>query len=292
MSKGKKKEAIIGLIFLLPNLLGFIIFSLIPVICAFALSFTNWDGIGEVKFIFLKNFIDMFKHDTFRIALLNTFVYTLAFVPATLVLGLAVALMLNQKIKGIATYRLIYFMPYIASAVAISYVWSALLHPTLGPINGFLRSIGITNPPQWLTDKNWAMFSVILMSVWKNFGYYVVIFLAGLQGVPVSLHEAAKIDGANAWHRFRNITIPMITPVTFFCVIMATISSFKVFDQVYVLTEGGPGRATTTLVQYIYTNSFQNYKMGYSSAVAMVLFAIIFIVTLIQYRGQKKWVNY
>lgn len=292
MNTTKKDNMFWGFLFLLPNLIGFILFSLLPVVAAFALSLTNWDGISPMKFVFLDNYFEMFKHDSFRIALYNTFVYTLCFVPLTLILGLAIALLLNQKIKGIAAYRLVYFMPYIASAVAIAYVWSALLHPTLGPINGFLQSIGIKNPPQWLTDPSWAMFSVIVMSVWKNFGYYVVIFLAGLQGVPRSLHEAATIDGANAWQRFRNITIPMLTPVTFFSIIMATISSFKVFDQVYILTEGGPGRATTTLVQYIYQSSFSNYRMGYASAVAVILFVIIFSVTLIQYRGQKKWVNY
>lgn len=152
-----------------------------------------------------------------------------------------------------------------------------------------LQALGVSNPPQWLTSTKWAMFTVIIISVWKNFGYYSIIYLASLQGVPRHLEEAAMIDGANGWQIFRNVTVPQLRPVTFFCMIMAVMGSFKVFDQVYVMTAGGPGQATTTLVQYIYTQSFRNYRMGYGSAAALVLFLIIFIVTLIQFHGQKKW---
>lgn len=292
MSRRKRNDCINGILFLLPNFMGFLLFSLIPVLAAVFLSFTNWDGISKMDFIFIKNYFKLFQHDTFRIALWNTIVYTLTFVPLTVGLGLLVATLLNKKIKGIAAYRLICFLPYIASAVAVAYVFSALLHPSLGVINSFLRSLGWKNPPQWLTDGKWAMVAVVIMSVWKNFGYYVVIFLAGLQGISKDLYEAAMIDGANAQKQFWYITLPMITPVTFFSLIMATISSFKVFEQVYILTEGGPGRSTMTLVQYIYFNSFQQYKMGYSSAAAIFLFLIIFAITLIQFRGQQKWVNY
>lgn len=292
MNRRQKHECVSGILFLLPNFLGFVAFSLIPVIAAVYLSFTNWDGISRMDFIFFENFIKMFQHDTFLIALKNTVVYTLTFVPLTVGLGLLVATLLNKKIRGISIYRLICFLPYIASAVAVAYVFSALLHPSLGVINSFLKSIGWDNPPQWLTDGKWAMVAVVAMSVWKNFGYYVVIFLAGLQGISRDLYEAAMIDGANGIKQFRYITLPMITPVAFFSIVMATISSFKVFEQVYILTEGGPGRSTMTLVQYIYFNSFQQYKMGYASAAAIFLFLIIFAVTLIQFRGQKKWVNY
>lgn len=285
----KTRETVAGYLFLVPNILGFIGFSLVPVITAFGLSLTNWDGMQETKFIGLKNFIDLFKHESFRIALKNTFVYAITFVPLTLLVALAVAVLLNQKLKAVKVYRALFFMPYISSAVAVSYVWAALLNPTSGPINMLLKDIGIANPPMWLTSTQWAMITVVIISVWKNFGYYSIIYLASLQGVPKHLEEAAMIDGANRWQVFRNITIPALAPVTFFCLIMAAISSFKVFDQVYVLTEGGPGRSTTTLVQYIYTNSFQNYRMGYGAAAAVVLFVIIFAVTLIQYRGQRKW---
>lgn len=292
MNRREKHELVNGILFLLPNFLGFVLFSLIPVIAAICLSFTNWDGISKMDFVFLKNYIKMFQHDTFRIALWNTVVYTITFVPLTVGLGLLVATLLNKKIKGVAVYRLVCFLPYIASAVAVAYVFSALLHPSLGVINNFLRAIGWKNPPEWLTDGRWAMVAVVAMSVWKNFGYYVVIFLAGLQGISKDLYEAAMIDGANTREQFRHITLPMITPVTFFSVIMATISSFKVFEQVYILTEGGPGRSTMTLVQYIYFNSFEQYKMGYASAAAIFLFLIIFVITMVQFRGQKKWVNY
>lgn len=285
----KTREAIAGYLFLLPNILGFIGFSLIPVITAFGLSFTNWNGMQKTKFIAFKNFVDLFSHDSFRVALKNTFVYALTFVPLSLVIALAVAVLLNQKLKGVKVFRAIFFMPYISSAVAVSYVWAALLNPTSGPVNMLLKAIGMENPPMWLTSTKWAMATVVIISVWKNFGYYTIIYLASLQGVPKHLEEAAMIDGANKWQVFRNVILPELRPVTFFCLIMAAISSFKVFDQVYVLTEGGPGQSTTTLVQYIYTNSFQNYRMGYGAAAAVILFLIIFVVTLIQYRGQNKW---
>lgn len=284
----KARDNIAGYLFLLPNILGFICFSLIPVFAAFGLSLTNWDGMQKTKFIGLKNFADLLRHDSFKIALKNTFVYAISFVPLTLVVAIVVAILLNQKLHGVKIYRAIFFMPYISSAVAVSYVWAALLNPTSGPINTLLKSMGIVDPPMWLTSPEWAMFTVVLISVWKNFGYYSIIYLASLQGVPKHLEEAARIDGANAWQVFHNVTLPQLRPVTFFCTIMAAISSFKVFDQVYVLTEGGPGQATTTLVQYIYTNSFRNYRMGYGAAAAVVLFLIIFIVTLIQFRGQKN----
>lgn len=287
----KTREAMAGYLFLLPNILGFIGFSLIPVITAFGLSLTNWNGMQETKFIGFKNFLDLFKHESFLIALKNTFVYAITFVPLTLVVALTVAILLNQKLKAVKVYRALFFMPYISSAVAVSYVWAALLNPSSGPINMFLKDIGVVNPPMWLTSTQWAMITVVIISVWKNFGYYSIIYLASLQGVPKHLEEAAMIDGANKWQVFRNITIPALAPVTFFCLIMAAISSFKVFDQVYVLTEGGPGQSTTTLVQYIYVNSFQNYRMGYGAAAAVLLFLIIFAVTLIQYRGQRKWNN-
>lgn len=283
------REAAAGYLFLLPNIIGFIAFSLIPVVTAFGLSFTNWDGMQKTKFIGMKNFMDLLKHEGFVVAVKNTFVYAVAFVPLTLVVALAVAVLLNQKLKGVKLYRALFFMPYISSAVAVSYVWAALLNPTSGPVNMFLKALSIAEPPMWLTSTKWAMVTVIIISVWKNFGYYTIIYLASLQGVPKHLEEAAMIDGAGRWQIFRNVTLPELAPVTFFCLIMAAISSFKVFDQVYVLTEGGPGQATTTLVQYIYTNSFQNYRMGYGAAAAVVLFLIIFVITVIQYRGQNKW---
>ena len=284
----RTREAMAGYLFLLPNIIGFITFSMIPVLTAFGLSLTNWNGMQETRFIGLRNFLDLFHHESFVIALKNTFVYAVTFVPLTLVTALAVAVLLNQKLKAVKVYRAIFFMPYISSAVAISYVWAALLNPISGPVNMFLEAIGVVNPPMWLSSTKWAMFTVVLISVWKNFGYYSIIYLASLQGVPKHLEEAAMIDGAGKWQIFRNVTLPELAPVTFFCLIMALISSFKVFDQVYVLTEGGPGQATTTLVQYIYSNTFQNYRMGYGAAAAVVLFLIIFAVTLIQYRGQHK----
>ena len=291
-SKLENKEILTAYLFLLPNIIGFLLFSFFPVVAAFIISFTSWRGVGEIKFNGFSNYIELFSHDTFRIALGNTFYFSIGQVPLMLAISLLIAILLNQKIKGLKIYRALYFMPYVSSMVAVSFIWMALLHPTYGPINLFLKSIGFTNPPSWLGDVKWAMPTVIIMSIWKSFGYFVVVYLAGLQTIPSHLYEAATLDGANAWQKFRNVTLPMLTPITFLNVIMATIGSFKVFDQVYIMTEGGPGRATTTIVQYIYQTAFQQFRMGYASASAVILFLIIFIITLFQYRGQKKWVNY
>lgn len=289
MNKSQRK---VGYLFLAPNLIGYVIFTLIPVIWAFVLSFTNWDGFNQMEFIGLKNYIKMFSNETFQISIKNNMVYTFVSVPAAIILGLVVAMMLNEKLKCLKIFRAIYFMPYLTSMIAVAVVWSAFYHPSMGPINLFLKSIGVTSPPRWLSSSDWALISVMIMSVWKGFGYNMVILLAGLQGVPDELYEAANIDGASKFKKFWYVTLPMLSPTLFFVSIMGIISSFKVFDQIYMMTEGGPGRATNVLVYYIYRESFQNNRFGYASAVSYVLFAIILIITLIQFRGQKKWVNY
>lgn len=289
MNKSQRKT---GYLFLAPNLIGYVIFTLIPVIWALVLSFTDWDGFNQMEFVGLKNYIKMFGNETFQISIKNNLIYTLVSVPAAIILGLLVAMMLNQKLKGLKMFRAIYFMPYLTSMIAVAVVWSAFYHPSMGPINLFLKSIGVTSPPKWLSSSEWALISVMIMSVWKGFGYNMVILLAGLQGVPEELYEAANIDGANRFQKFKNVTLPMLSPTLFFVSIMGIISSFKVFDQIYMMTEGGPGRATNVLVYYIYRESFQNNRFGYASAVSYVLFAIILVITLVQFRGQKKWVNY
>jgi multiple sugar transport system permease protein len=245
-----------------------------------------------MEFVGLKNYIKMFSNETFQISIKNNVIYTFVSVPAAIILGLVVAMMLNEKLKCLKIFRAIYFMPYLTSMIAVAVVWSAFYHPSMGPINLFLKSIGMTSPPRWLSSSDWALIAVMIMSVWKGFGYNMVILLAGLQGVPDELYEAANIDGASQFKKFWYVTLPMLSPTLFFVSIMGIISSFKVFDQIYMMTEGGPGRATNVLVYYIYRESFQNNRFGYASAVSYVLFAIILIITLIQFRGQKKWVNY
>lgn len=288
----KTKNTILGYTFLLPNIIGFTIFTLIPILVALVLSFTSWDGFGEINFIGIENFVRLFSDDIFKTSMWNTLIFTAGSVPITLLLALGVAMLMNKGLKGIRIFRAAFFLPYVTAALAIAVVWQLLYHPTMGPINQVLMGLGIENPPKWLSSTKMAMLSVIIMYVWKMIGYYMVIFLAGLQGVPKQLYEAAEIDGANGWRKFINITIPMLSPVIFFTTIMGIINSFKVFTEVYALTGGGPGYSTNVMVYNIYVESFQKYNLGYASAMSYVLFAIIVGITLIQFRGQKKWVNY
>lgn len=285
------RNTIKGYLFLLPNFLGFAFFTAIPVVAVFLLSFTDWNAFKSPNFVGLENFVTMLGDPNFRQSLINNFTYTIIFVPGTLGLALLFALALNQEIRFREGFRIIYFLPHITSMVAAAMVWRLIFNDTYGPLSNLLLSMGI-DPPGWLSDSKWALLSITIMSIWKNYGYYIVILLAGLAGIPYQLYEAAKLDGANRFQMFVNITWPMLSPTMFFALITCVISSFKVFDAINIMTEGGPGRSTYVLVYTIYTEAFQNYKFGYASAVALVLFLIILIVTLIQWRGQKKWVEY
>ena len=212
--------------------------------------------------------------------------------PLTVVASLILALALDKGVKGLEIFRAIHFFPHIASTVAVAVVWQFLYNADMGPINMLLRTIGVMDPPRWTASVTWAMPAVILMSVWKSAGYYMIMFLAGLQGIPNHLYEAAIIDGANSWHRFRFVTLPLLTPTLFFVIIMNLIYSFKVFDQIYIMTQGGPGRATSVLVYYIYVQAFVNQNFGYASAMAFVLFLVLLGITIMQFRLQEKWVQF
>jgi multiple sugar transport system permease protein len=202
-----------------------------------------------------------------------------------------VALLLNQKLRLVALYRAVYFLPVVSSTVAASLIWTWLFSPNFGPINHFLEGLGLP-APAWLGSTAWAMPAVIIMSVWKGFGTNMLIFLAGLQGIPQELEEAAMIDGANRWQRFWRVTWPLLTPTTFFVLVISCIVSFQVFEQVFVMTNGGPAYATTVLGLFIYLNAFRYNNMGYAAAAAYVLFAIIMVITLVQFRLQERWTNY
>ncbi|WP_113672817.1 carbohydrate ABC transporter permease [Vallitalea guaymasensis] len=286
------KNTLVGLSFILPNFIGFCIFIMIPVIFSFGLSFMEWDGFSPMKFVGLKNFIDLTKDSTFKISFVNTIYFALLTVPTTAVISLGLAILLNKKIKGLNFFRSSIFFPYVASIVAVAVVWNMLFQKDFGPINEFLRFIGIVNPPGWTASLDWAMPAVIIVSIWKGMGYYMIIYLAALQGIPNSLYEAAKIDGASSWQRFRYITLPMLTPATFFVIMMLTINCFKVFDLVYIMTEGGPGRSTTLLVNYIYDKAFLAWDYGSASAISIVLFIMVATITIVQFRAEKKWVSY
>jgi len=291
----RKKENLTAYLFLLPSLAGFVLFLAFPLLFSLMLSFTDWDlisGIRHIRFIGLDNFTEMFADDVFGTSLRNNIVYTLIVVPATMVISLAIAMILHHRVFAVKTLRLAFFMPYITTIVAVSVVWLALYHPSQGPINQFLMAIGIAHPPQWLASPNTALLSIALMMIWIGIGFDLVIYMAALNGIPRHLYEAAEIDGAAGFRKFVSVTLPMLSPTTFFLFITRIIASFEVFGPVNVMTSGGPGNSTSVLVFEVYEQSFRFYRMGYGSAIAWVLFAVIFVVTLVQWHGQRKWVTY
>lgn len=292
VSKKRMKQNLIAYSFILPNFIGFAVFTLFPMLFSMILTFLNWDGANPITFAGLSNFKRLFTDETFRIALFNTFYYTLTTVPITMVCALGLAVLLNKRIIGRNVFRGIFFFPHVASLVAIAAVWNAIFHPAMGPVNQLLQAWGIENPPRWSASTTWALPTVIMASIWKSMGYYMIIYLAGLQGIPRDLYEVAKIDGANGWAVFTKITLPMLRPTTFFILVILTINCFKVFDLIYVITGGGPGRASTVLVLYIYNVAFKEYNFGYSSTIALVLFVIVLIITIFQFKLEKKWVTY
>ncbi|HTK07391.1 MAG TPA: sugar ABC transporter permease [Ktedonobacteraceae bacterium] len=286
-----KREASIAFIFLFPNMIGFLVFSAIPIIAAFVISFYNWDLLLGANFVGLGNYKQLLTDNVFHAALVNTLYFVVVSVPLAVIVGLGIALLTNQQLPGMNIYRAIFLLPYVTLTVAIALVWKWLYLPETGLVNQLLSLVGI-HGPAWLTSPVWAMPALILLSVWKSFGYNMVLFLAGLQNIPQHLYEAALMDGASPWQRFRYVTFPLLSPVTFFVVVMTTIGSFQIFDQALVMTQGGPGLATTTLVMNIYQVGFQSFHMGYASAIAWVLFAIVFVCTLIQFWFQRRLVSY
>ena len=284
----KTRITLTGWAFILPNFIGFFIFILIPVIASFGLSFVNWNGRGDFSFAGIQHYLYIFKDSTFRISLKNTFVYVFFNVIFTIALSLAVALLLNQKIRGRNFFRAIAFFPYMISGVATATIWGMLLQKDMGLVNSFLKTLGFTNVPAWFASTKTSMASVILVTVWKNFGYYMVIFLAGLQSVPGELYEAATMDGATEWQKTLRITLPLLNHTSYLVLMLLIISSFQVFDIIFLMTEGGPGRSTTVLSQYIYNQAFNYWDYGRASAAAVVLFLIVATLTILQTKFEKK----
>lgn len=289
---GRVKGYLKGYLFLLPSFAGLLTFVLIPILMGLVISFTNYDGYKKFDFMGLNNYIHMFQDDYVLTSLKNNVIYTVVTVPATMIISLLLALALNMGMKGSTFFRTMIFFPTISSMVAVGIVWSLLFNPVQGPINQMLMAVGIESPPRWLASTTWALWAIMIVAVWKQAGYYMVIFLSGLQAIPKQLYESAQIDGANSVVRFFKITLPMLSPTTFMVLILSIIGSFQVFDLVSIMTDGGPGRATNVLVYRIYQEGFEYSKMGYASAIAYFLFLIIFVITLIQFRGQQKWVTY
>lgn len=287
-AKLKRRNTLIGWTFILPNFVGFAGLTLIPVITLFYIAFTNWNAFGVAEWVGGANFVRLVNDNSFRIALTNTVAYSLMYIPLTLVVSLGLALLLNTKLRGIAFFRTAAFFPYITSIVAIAMVWNILFSPEYGPINQILRFIGIADPPGWLTSQTWALPAVALISMWRDAGYYMILFLAGLQTIPRELYEAARMDGANPWQQFWNVTLPGLRPTTFFVTVMMTIGSFKILDLILVLTRGGPGQATLVISQFIYREGFERNSFGYASAAAIVLFLLCISITIVQFVVNKR----
>lgn len=287
-SKLRLRNTLIGWSFILPNFIGFGLLTLIPIVVLFYMSFTNWNVFGKADWIGLANFERLIGDGSFRISVVNTLYYSVLHIPLTIVVSLGLALLLNNKLRGVAFFRTAAFFPYITSIVAIAVVWNLLFSPEYGPINEFLRFIGIQNPPGWLTSPEWAMPAVVIVGTWRDMGYYMILFLAGLQTVPRELHEAARVDGASVWQRFVNVTLPCLRPTMFFVTVMLTINSFKIFDLILVMTDGGPGQSTLVLSQFIYRKGFEESQFGYASAAAVALFFMCIIVTILQFLWNKK----
>ncbi len=277
--------------FLVLSLIGLVGLTLIPIAISFYLSFTDWDALGAPNFVGLQNFTTLAQDPTFLRALWNTIYFTAVSVPVGMVLSLVLALALNRSLPGMGVFRTVFMMPVMASTVATALLWGLLLDPYIGLMNYVLQQLHLPTSG-WLTDVNMAMPSIVLMSVWKGLGYNMVLFLAGLQSIPRELYEAARIDGANRWREFRYVTLPMLSPTTFFVLVISLISSYQVFDWIWVLTKGGPQNSTITLVYYVYQTGFQQLRMGYASAIAYVLFFLTLVVVAVQWKTQRRWVFY
>lgn len=284
----RRRNIIAGWSFILPNFLGFGILNLLPVLALFYIAFTKWSAFGSPEFTGLENFTRMVGDPMFWTSFWNTMYYAVIHIPLTLFLAMGLAILLNQKLAGLTFFRSAAFFPYFTSIVAVAQVWNMLLAPEQGPVNQFLRFLGMTNTPDWTSSPTWAMPAIIIVGTWREMGYFMLLFLAGLQAVPPELYEAARVDGANAWGRFIHVTIPSLRPTTFFVTIMLTIGSFKILDLIIVMTNGGPGTSTFVLAQYIYRMGFERNDFGYASAISLVLFFICLIVTVIQFIYNRR----
>ena len=282
----KTRETVSGFLFLSPNLFGFLLFNLIPILACFLLSFTQWNISNYPEFVGIRNYSIIFNDVLFWKYLWNSFYYAFLTVPGTIIVGFVLALLLNQKIRGMVFFRTVYFLPSVTLIVAVAVIWSWIYNADFGLLNYTLGLFGIEGP-NWLQSKTWAMPAIIVMGIWKGSGYSMLIYLAGLQNIPYEYYEAAEVDGANWYQKIRFVTLPLIFPTTFFIMITSTIGAIQGFDQFYVMTRGGPAGATTTLVYYIFENAFEWFKMGYASTTAVILFIIIMTITLIQWKFSR-----
>lgn len=278
-------------LFILPMLSGLILFRFGPILASFLISFTEWRGTVAPKFIGLQNYEELFSKAVFWEVLGNTLLFAAVYVPGVMILGLILALLVNQQLRGIAFFRGMYYLPAITSMVAVALVWNWIFATRYGILNHILRTYFSASPPAWLANADTALLVLIIVSIWKSAGLPMLIFLAGLKGIPGYLYEAAKIDGATRWQQLRFVTLPLLTPVTFFVLIISIFEAFRTFEVTYVMTGGGPLHQSATLSYYIYENAFQFFRFGFSSALAYILMVIVVIVTIINFRFRRRWVN-
>jgi len=287
-----QQKKVFGWLFVLPVVLGTLIFNVFPIIPSFVFSLTDWTGLSSASWVGLQNYIDLVHDEYFKLAVQKTVIYMLGTVSLGIIAGMGLALLINRSLKGITFFRTTYFLPAVTSIIALGIVWRWILNAHYGVVNATLRYLlGITGP-RWLGEPFLAMLSVIVVSVWWRMGYNMILFLAGLQGIPEVFYEAAEIDGATRSQKFLHITWPLLTPITFFVLIMSVIGGFRAFNIVYILTEGGPGYATSLYVYRLWEEAFHYFKMGYASAMAWTLFVVIALITVFQWKMAKRWVFY
>lgn len=291
LNSRQRQEAWWGYALIAPMMIGFLIFFVIALAASFVLSFSRWDMLSSPVWIGLDNYRNLFGDANFRTALINTFAIAIPNVLFRILFALGLAVALNSKIAFRTFYRVLYFLPVMTMPVATATMWKWLYDPAFGPINGFLRKLGLPGP-DWLLHPKTAVVAVVIVLLWSGIGYDMIIFLAGLQAIPRDYYDAAAIDGASGWQQFRDITVPLLTPTTFFLLVIAVISSLQVFDLVYVMTRLDQSNRLPTLVYYVYDEGFRNFRMGYAITVAWALLAIILVFTLIQFRLQRRWVSY
>ena len=286
-----KQDALYAWLFILPQLGGLAIFLFYPFFSAAYLSFHRWNLLGIPQFIGFENFKAIFQDPIISKTLINTFYFTGGSLPLSIVGALFLAVLVNKPLKGISVFRAIFYSPVVATWVAVAFVWRYMFQPEMGIINYFLNLLGIEGPT-WLNSTMWAMPSVIIVNVWKSIGYNMLLFLAGLQNIPDVFYEAADIDGANGWHKFKSITLPLLTPTFFFVIVTSIIFSLQAFTEVYIMTNGGPAYSTSVAVFYIQNLAFEQLKMGLACSIALILFSIILVFTLVQWKFSRYWVHY
>ncbi|WP_223810917.1 carbohydrate ABC transporter permease [Geobacillus zalihae] len=285
-----KKEYLWGYLFIASPIVGFLLFAFLPMLFSIYVSFTEFDLYSPARFNGLENYKQLFQDDIFIKTVGNTF-YAALGIPIGMIFSLMIAIALNQRIKGLTFFRTAFFLPTVCSIVALTLLWKWIFNSDFGLLNILLSYIGVSGPA-WLSDEHWAMPAMIIQGVWGGLGVNMILYLAALQSVPKDLYEAAEIDGANGWHKLIYITIPSISPTTFFILVTSIIGALQDFQRFMIMTEGGPNYATTTVVYYLFLNAFRYMKMGYASAMAWVLGIIILIITIINFKLSKKWVHY